>query len=101
VLPATNRPAVLAESLEAVDVASENPTLTVAQIDYAVEVLNDAMTTINRSLNFKVDEASGRTVISIIDRETDELIKQIPSEDMLKLISTLQELQGLLSGEDV
>ena len=77
------------------------PSLTVEEIDYAVEVINDTMTLINRSLNFEVDEDNGRTVIKIIDRETGDLIKQLPSEDMLKLISHMQEMQSLLSGESV
>lgn len=79
----------------------ESPSLTVEEIDYAVEVINDTMALINRSLNFQVDEVNGRTVIKIIDSETDEMIKQIPSEDMLKLISHMQEMQSLLSGEQV
>jgi len=95
------RPSELVRSTEKIEVANENPSLTVEEVDYAVNVLNDVMTTINRSLNFKVDQSSGRTVISIIDRDTDEVIKQIPSEDMLKLINTMQELQSLLAGEDV
>lgn len=77
------------------------PSLTVEEIDYAVEVINDTMMLINRSLNFEVDEDNGRTVIKIIDRETGDLIKQLPSEDMLKLISHMQEMQSLLSGESV
>jgi len=95
------RPSELVRSTEKIEVANENPSLTVEEVDYAVNVLNHVMTTINRSLNFKVDQSSGRTVISIIDRDTDEVIKQIPSEDMLKLINTMQELQSLLAGEDV
>lgn len=90
-----------AETTYSPDSALESPSLTVEEIDYAVEVINDTMTQINRSLNFGVDEDNGRTVIKIIDRDTDEVIKQIPSEDLLKLISHMQEMQSLLSGENV
>jgi len=83
-------PSASVRSSEKIEVANENPSLTVEEVDYAVNVLNDVMTTFNRSLNFKVDDSSGRTVISIIDRETDEVIKQSQSEDMLKLIYTMQ-----------
>ena len=65
----------------------DQPSLTVEEIDYAIEVINETMSMFNRSLSFQVDDANGRTVIKIMDSETDELIKQIPSEDMLKIIS--------------
>ena len=79
----------------------DQPSLTVEEIDYAVEVINETMSMFNRSLSFQVDEVNGRTVIKIMDSETDELIKQIPSEDMLKIISHMQEMQSLLAGEQV
>ena len=79
----------------------DQPSLTVEEIDYAVEVINETMSMFNRSLSFQVDDANGRTVIKIMDSETDELIKQIPSEDMLKIISHMQEMQSLLAGEQV
>ena len=47
-------------------------------------------------LAFVLDEETGVTVISIIDAETDEVIKQIPPEGILSLRKKMGELQGLL-----
>lgn len=78
------------------DVANENAQLTVQEIEQTVESLNNAMTLIERGINFEVDNDNDRTIIRIVDRDTDEVIKQIPSEDLLKLIDHMQEMKALL-----
>ncbi len=47
-------------------------------------------------LSFAVDEETGATVISIVDDETDEVIRQIPHDDILKLKKAIGEMQGLV-----
>ncbi len=42
--------------------------------------LNRSTTSIGRDLRFEVDMESGRSVIQVLDRETGELIRQIPPE---------------------
>ncbi|MDR1162213.1 MAG: flagellar protein FlaG [Candidatus Accumulibacter sp.] len=46
-------------------------------------------------INFSIDEESGVTVIKIIDRGTKDVIRQIPSEEMLEISRALDRLQGL------
>jgi len=55
---------------------------------------------INRQLSFKVDQDTGRTVISVIDRETDELVRQIPSEAIVELQKRMAEIQDSGSPAD-
>lgn len=59
----------------------------------AVEVLNQAVSIQQRALSFSVDDASGRSVIKVVDYETDELIKQIPTEELLKVARHIKQLQ--------
>ena len=47
-------------------------------------------------LSFVVDDDTGSTVINIIDSENGELIRQIPSEELLTLRKKMGEIQGLL-----
>ena len=47
-------------------------------------------------LSFSVDEETGTTVINIIDNETDEVVRQIPPDDILHLKKRMGEIQGLL-----
>lgn len=41
-------------------------------------------------LSFKVDDDSGRTVITVRDASTSEVLKQIPSEEMLEIARRLE-----------
>ena len=47
--------------------------------------INELFQNESRSLQFKVDEASGKTVIKILDSQTGEQIKQIPAEELLEI----------------
>ena len=49
-----------------------------------------------RQLQFSVDEESGKTVIKVIDTETEEIIRQIPPEIILEIQKRLGETNGLL-----
>jgi flagellar protein FlaG len=59
----------------------------------AVEVVNQAVALEQRSLSFSIDDASGRSVIKVVDFETNELIKQIPTEELLKVAQDIKRLQ--------
>lgn len=56
-----------------------------------VEQLNNHAQSINRNLQFSVDDDSGKTVIRVINSETAELVRQIPSEEVLRLSETIRE----------
>ncbi|HEY0924775.1 flagellar protein FlaG [Rheinheimera pacifica] len=63
------------------------------ELQQAVDVVNQAVALEQRSLSFSIDDVSGRSVIKVIDYETDELIKQIPSEELLKVAQDIKRLQ--------
>lgn len=56
---------------------------------------------VRRNLVFSEDSSSGRTVVSVIDSETGEIIRQIPPEQVVRIAESLGELRGLLVGERV
>ena len=64
-----------------------------AEISETVTEINDIIRSVQRDLAFNVDEDSGRTVISVIDSESGELIRQIPSEDLLAIATHLRDFQ--------
>jgi flagellar protein FlaG len=59
------------------------------------EGLNRYLTSSQRNLNFRVDESSGRTIITVVNPETNEVVRQIPPEELLALARTMREA-GLL-----
>ncbi|ROR34920.1 flagellar protein FlaG [Inmirania thermothiophila] len=72
-----------------------------AQVEEAVSRLRDHVQSLRRELRFSVDEESGHTVIRVIDAETDQVIRQIPPEEVLSIARHLRELrdpeqQGIL-----
>ena len=48
------------------------------------------------SLAFSIDDNSGKTVVRVSDAKTGEMIRQIPSEEMLELARSLDKMQGML-----
>lgn len=48
------------------------------------------------SLSFSVDDSTGKTVVKVSDAQTGEMIRQIPSEELLEIARSLDKLQGML-----
>lgn len=67
------------------------PEIKLPDLSRAVQNLNQFMESSQRSLNFRVDESSGRTVITVLNPETKEIVRQIPPEEVLMMARTLRE----------
>jgi len=65
-------------------------------LDDVVSELNNLVRELHRELQFSVDDKSGETVIKVVDRETDEVVRQIPSEEVVRLRQRLQEAAGAI-----
>lgn len=61
------------------------------KLDKAVEQLNQFAQSVERKLEFSVDEESGKTVIKVIDKESGEMVRSIPSEEVLEMQQRLRE----------
>jgi len=71
------------------------------KLEKMAQQLQDFMGEMNRSLQFQVDEDSGRDVIKVVDKNSGELIKQYPSEEVLSLVAKLSETAGFLIDQTV
>ena len=60
----------------------------------AVDELSLHAQSISRDLEFSVDEELGRTVITVYDSKTEEVIRQIPSEEVIALARHLSDQQN-------
>jgi flagellar protein FlaG len=47
--------------------------------------------TVRRELEFRVDEESGRTIITVRNKETGEIVRQIPAEEVLAMAHAVAE----------
>lgn len=101
--PTTPRPAqVPAPTSEAKDEDKQAAGNQVAErhADEVVQGLNEFAQRIHRKLEFSVDTDSGMTVIKVLNRDTNELVRQIPAESILTLHQHLNDLQrDLYDGE--
>ena len=70
--------------------------LPAADFEQAVQAVEQRVQNLQRRLQFSIDEDSGRTIVKVIDRETDEVIRQIPQEEMIALARRLEASTGLL-----
>lgn len=89
----TGNEALTVEAVVAVSSAAQatqkQPKLSAAeqlkQIEAAVSKLKEYADTQKRQLNFSIDEVSEQTVIKVFNASSGELVRQIPSEEALKL----------------
>lgn len=64
-----------------------------AELDDAIEVVADFLNVSSRSVNFQLHDESERTVIKVFDNDTQELIKQFPSDEVLEIAKRIVELR--------
>ncbi|GAB6259880.1 flagellar protein FlaG [Photobacterium sp. CCB-ST2H9] len=55
------------------------------QLEKLVESIEDFIGSMNKGLAFRIDEESGRQVVTVYEKESGEVVRQIPDEDMLVL----------------
>ncbi|MCP3851060.1 MAG: flagellar protein FlaG [Gammaproteobacteria bacterium] len=60
-----------------------------AKLDKTISQLNTSLQNMQRSLEFSVDKDAGQIVINVKDKETDEVVRQIPSKEVLELAKNL------------
>lgn len=61
--------------------------------------LNDYAQNINREIQFSVHKETNRTIVKVVDTETDKVIRQLPSEEILKIAESLENFSGMLLKE--
>ena len=84
-------PPTTAEQQPAPTDASKENSSRSDQLQKAVVAISEYVQSINRDLQFSVDEETERTVIKVIDSASGELIRQIPDEVFLELARKLKD----------
>jgi len=85
-------PALAVAQLPAEDVS--NPSR--EELQKAVASVESFTQSIRRDLKFSMDDESGKVVVKVTDSKTGEVIRQMPSEEALKLAQRLEEARSLL-----
>lgn len=71
------------------------------EIQQDLDVVNSQLKIMNRAIEFSVDKGSEDIVIKVVDKDSGEVITQIPPEGVLRLREHLEEMSGLMIEEKV
>lgn len=66
------------------------------QVKQAVQKIQGTVNNLAQNLQFSIDEDTGKTIIKVMDVHTEEVIRQIPTEEAVEIARTLDKVQGLL-----
>lgn len=75
---------------------AEKTEISVEELQAAIDKLNDFMKQGQRSLSFSVDQSADEVVVRVVDTQTEELVRQIPNEETLRIKEHLESMLGLL-----
>jgi len=67
----------------------------------SVKDINDIVKKVKEDLAFELHDETERMMVKVIDRQTKEIIKELPPEEMLDLSARIHEMVGLLIDEKV
>ncbi|MCD4741889.1 MAG: flagellar protein FlaG [Desulfobacteraceae bacterium] len=82
--------------------ANQGESLSAEETKQITEDLNEYMNDLQTNLRFSIyEKLDHQVVVEIKNRKTDELIKQIPSEEILELRVKMEELTGMLLDEKI
>ena len=84
------RPPALAETRQV------DPVRLRENLRQAIEEINHKLLSGGRNLGISMDEVLNTPVVKVMNTQTGEVVRQIPSEAVLKVAHTLEELKGLL-----
>lgn len=62
----------------------------------AVDAANRSMRQSATNVQFQQDNESGRMIVRVIDSDTQQVLRQMPSEEMLEISKSLDRMQGLM-----
>lgn len=86
---ATQVDAVNASVAQTTEQAAARREPSVVEVKQAARQLETFMESMNRYLEFRVDQDSGRTIVTVKDKTTGETVRQIPSEEVMRLAHNL------------
>jgi flagellar protein FlaG len=66
------------------------------EVKKIVKEVNSIVEQFSGKVSFSFDPETNRTAIQVIDKETGEVIRQIPPKEMLTLMEKMEEIAGII-----
>ena len=72
----------------------KSESLSLEQLAEMAEQMDTFVGSFTHELKFRVDEDSGRNVVTVVDVKSGDTIRQIPAEELLEVVARLAEASG-------
>ena len=86
-------PSKVAQSSD-VGATQDEPSIT--QVREATKSIKELLPPSAKDLQFSIDDDSGKIIVKLIDTNTQTVLRQIPTKEVLEIAKALDKLQGLL-----
>ena len=71
------------------------------QVQQSLDDINKVMAGFSISVQFQIDPDYKELIVKVVDQETGKLIRQIPTEDVVRMSKAMDNLKGLLFAQSV
>ena len=82
-------------------IAESDPTPRKNDIELVMKSLVQAAGVFNKRLSYSINDELGLVVVKVIDIETDKVIKELPAQEIQRLMARIREAIGLLVDETI
>lgn len=65
------------------------------QVQKLVDEAQDVLQRVNAQLSFKVHEGTGRTLVQVVEKDSKEVLRELPPEKMLDVIAGIWQWSGI------
>ena len=95
--PGTDHPLPVAHGSPAPESQQAHPAKPSPQeVQQATDAINKALERSDQSVRFSIDHDTGTPVVKVVDSSTNEVIRQMPSEEVISIARSIDRLQGIL-----
>ncbi len=75
---------------------TQHQNVNTSELTTAVDKVQQYIEPFNNNIEFSINKDTNQIVIKVIDKQTQEVIKQIPSEEMIEMAKALDKIKGIL-----
>ncbi len=65
-------------------------------VEQAASRIEKFVKSVGRSMDFSVDNSTGRSILRVVDPQSGEVIRQLPPEETLRVAKAVEYMQSML-----
>lgn len=75
--------------------------LNAAQAEQSLQEINKVLASLSISVQFQIDPGYKDVIVKVVDQDSGKVIRQMPSEDVVRIAKAMDSLKGLLFAQAV